>query len=320
MSEKVELETTISEDLAGSRLDQALAELFPEHSRSRLQTWIKNGFVTVNGTVHQRPRDKVSGGEEIIIKAELEVQATWEAQEIPLDIVYQDEHIIVINKPIGLVVHPATGNPDKTLVNALLHLFPELDKLPRAGIVHRLDKDTSGIMVVARSPEAHTSLVNQLQERTMHREYEAVVNGVMTAGGTVDAPMGRHPTQRVRMAVIENGTGKLAVTHYRVLDRFRAHTHIRVQLETGRTHQIRVHMAHIKYPLVGDQVYAGRLKIPKGSSDKLIETLRSFKHQALHARRLELEHPATKEHMEWSVELPKDMRELLKVLREDKKM
>jgi 23S rRNA pseudouridine1911/1915/1917 synthase len=298
--------------LSDKRLDQAAAELMPEHSRSRLQSWIKSGALTVNGAV-RKPRDKVMLDDVLDLDAEPEVQVTWEAEPISLDIVYEDEHLLVINKPAGLVVHPAAGHADGTLVNALLNHAPEVENLPRAGIVHRLDKDTSGIMVVARSLIAHTSLVDQLQTRTMGREYEAVVVGSLTGGATVDAPIGRHPQDRKRMAVVSSG--KPAVTHYRLLERFAAHTHIQCKLESGRTHQIRVHMTHVRHPLVGDPAYGGRLRLPKGTTEELRQALAAFSRQALHARRLTLEHPATGETLSWEVPLPDDMVQLIEALR-----
>ncbi|MDX1818778.1 MAG: 23S rRNA pseudouridine(1911/1915/1917) synthase RluD, partial [Marinobacter sp.] len=264
-------------ELSDRRLDQAVAELMPEHSRSRLQTWIKEGALIVNGQ-KRKPRDKVMMDDVIELEAEPEVQVSWEAQDIELDLVYEDEHLLVINKPAGLVVHPAAGHAAGTLVNAVLNYAPEVENLPRAGIVHRLDKDTSGIMVVARSLIAHTSLVDQLQTRTMGREYDAIVVGTLTGGATVDAPIGRHPRERKKMAVVSSG--KPAVTHYRLVERFAAHTHIRCKLESGRTHQIRVHMAHVKHPLVGDPLYGGRMRLPKGTTESLREVLAGFQRQA----------------------------------------
>lgn len=299
-------------DLSDRRLDQAAAALMPEHSRSRLQGWIKDGTLTVNGEA-RKPRDKVMLDDVIELDAEPEVQVSWEAEDIELDIVYEDEHLLVINKPAGLVVHPAAGHAAGTLVNAVLSYAPEVENLPRAGIVHRLDKDTSGIMVVARSLIAHTSLVDQLQTRTMGREYDAVVVGTLTGGATVDAPIGRHPRERKKMAVVSSG--KPAVTHYRLVERFAAHTHIRCKLESGRTHQIRVHMAHVKHPLVGDQLYGGRMRLPKGSTEELREVLSGFNRQALHARQLTLEHPETGEILTWEVPLPEDMVHLIEALR-----
>lgn len=314
MSATAHFNTKIPEELAGARLDKALAELFPDYSRARLQQWIKNGYVLVDDKPC-RAKDKLQGGESIAITAELEDEVTWEAEAIPLDIVYEDDDIIVINKPVGLVVHPGAGNQNRTLVNALLHHAPELSQLPRAGIIHRIDKDTSGILVVARSLMAHTHLVEQLQRREFLREYQAIVNGVLIAGGSIDEPIGRHRTQRTHMAVTD--TGKPAITHYRVIQRYRSHTHIRVKLETGRTHQIRVHMAHKRYALIGDPVYGQRLHIPSGSSEEFAQTLRSFNRQALHAEHLGLVHPRTQEFMEWSVPVPEDMQNLLAALEED---
>ncbi len=302
----------VPHELSDRRLDQAIAELMPEHSRSRLQGWIRGGVLTLNGKAG-KPRDKVMLGDRIELDAEPEARVEWQAQAIELDIVYEDEHLLVINKPAGLVVHPAAGHEDGTLVNALLNYAPEVENLPRAGIVHRLDKDTSGIMVVARSLIAHTSLVNQLQTRTMGREYEAVVVGTLTGGATVDAPIGRHPRERKKMAVVP--TGKPAVTHYRLLERFAAHTHVRCKLESGRTHQIRVHMAHVRHPLVGDPQYGGRLRLPKGTTDELREVLASFQRQALHARQLTLEHPKTSEILTWQTPIPEDFEQLLSALR-----
>ena len=314
MSDEI-LTARVPEKFARQRLDSVLAELFPDYSRRRLQQWIKNGKVLLNGQV-PRPRDKVVGDEVIEVHVDPEpVNDHCEAQRIQLDVVYQDDDLLVINKPVGLVVHPAAGHHDGTLQNARLYLDPGLEQVPRAGIVHRLDKDTSGLLVVARNLKSHKVLVEQLQARTVSREYHAIVNGVMTAGGTVEEPIGRHPRDRKRMAVREDG--KEAISHYRVIDRYRGHSHIKVNLETGRTHQIRVHMAHIHYPLVGDSVYGGRLKIPKGASEQLKEALRKFHRQALHAARLGLEHPATGEYLEWEVDLPEDMQQLLAILADD---
>lgn len=309
-----ELEAEVPAALGGKRLDQALAEMFPDFSRARLAQWVKEEKVLVDGKV-LRPRDKVIGGEAVIVRAEVEPDTRFEAQDIPLDIVYEDESIIIVNKPAGLVVHPAAGNHDGTMLNALLFHDPQLAMVPRAGIVHRLDKDTSGLLVVARTLAAQNSLVIQLQERTMSREYDAVVYGVLTGGGTVEAPIGRHSVDRKRMAVTPGG--KPAVTHYRVAERYRAYTHIKVQLETGRTHQIRVHMAHLHHPLLGDQVYAGRLRMPAGCTAALQDVLHTFRRQALHAARLGIDHPETGEYMEWEVPMPDDMVQLIEVLRDD---
>lgn len=297
------------------RLDQCLAEVFPDYSRSKLQTWIKAGRVLVDGEI-MKGREKLDGGEEIELDAEAERVIEYAPQEIPLDIVYEDDALLIVNKPAGLVVHPAVGNWDGTLVNALLNHAPSLDTLPRAGIVHRIDKDTSGLLMIAKTLQAHNSLVEQLQERSIHREYLALVKGWMTAGGTVDEPIGRHPVDRKRNAVVRRG-GKEAITHYRLEQRFKRHTLIRVKLETGRTHQIRVHMTHINYPLVGDQVYGGRFQMPADCSPALAEALRNFKRQALHAAKLGLEHPETGEYCEWEQAIPEDMQNLLKLLAEN---
>ena len=303
---------TIPDEYRGKRLDQALALLLPEFSRARLQQWIREGFVQVDGQ-SCRPRDIVKGDENLQLDVVMHEPADdCQPEDLPLSVVYEDDDLILVDKAVGMVVHPAAGNYTGTLQNALLFHYPELAVLPRAGIVHRLDKDTSGLMVVARSLPAHTGLVEQLQARRMGREYEAIVNGVMVAGGTVDQPIGRHPVDRKRMAVVRNG--KPAVTHYRVLQKFAAHTHIRVKLETGRTHQIRVHMSYINYPLVGDPVYGGRRKVPAGATPELLSVLKGFHRQALHAVRLELEHPLTGEPMQWQSALPDDMQQLLEVL------
>ena len=316
MKETIKLSAEVPVELGGERLDQAAAALFPEYSRSRLQTWIKNGELRVGGE-QRRPRDKVVSGDVLVVAAELVREVAWQAQPIDLEIVYEDDSILVLNKPAGLVVHPAAGHADGTLVNALLEHAPELAQLPRAGIVHRLDMETSGIMVVARSLSAHHHLVAQLQSRTVKREYCAVCIGAMTGGGTVDAPMGRHPKQRKKMAVLAAG-GKPAITHYRVTRRFAHHTRIAVSLETGRTHQIRVHMAYRHYPLVGDPVYGGRPRIPKGASGELIDALRRFPRQALHAQVLGLVHPQSGEEMRFECPLPDDIVGLLDILeRED---
>ena len=310
----IDRSATVSVSDCGRSLDQVAAELFEDFSRSRLQQWIKSGELRVNGQ-QQPTKHKLLGGEQLTIAAQLKSEGDWVAEDISLNIVYDDEQIMVINKPANLVVHPAAGNSEGTLLNALLFLCPQLKHVPRAGIVHRLDKDTTGLMVVAKTLEAHTDIVAQLQERSVNREYEAVVSGVMTGGGTVDQPIGRHPKQRKKMAVVKGA--KEARTHYKVLQRFAGHTYIRLKLETGRTHQIRVHMASIKYPIVGDDAYGGRFRIHKGVSDQLRETLHSFGRQALHARELGLEHPETGEYMSWTSDLPQDMQQLLQALTDE---
>jgi len=310
------LHATVPEELAGRRLDQALAALFPQYSRSRLKGWILAGLVKVNDTPQLRPRECLAGGEEIELQARVEPEQEHRPEAIDLAVVHEDEQLVVIDKPAGLVVHPGAGNPAGTLLNALLHHAPELEALPRCGIVHRLDKETSGLLVVARTLEAHTALVRQLQARTVHREYRAVVNGLLVAGGTVDAPVGRHPVQRTRMAILERG--RSAVTHYRVLERYRRHTLLRLLLETGRTHQIRVHMAHIRHPLVGDPVYGARPLLPPQPGPELARLLQGFSRQALHACALELRHPASTEPMRWESPLPEDMARLIALLEEDR--
>ncbi len=305
------LTTEVPLDMAGMRLDAALAELFSDYSRSKLQTWVKAGRVTVNGE-SLKTRDKLEGGELVTLDAEAEVVIIAAPENIPLDIVFEDDDFLILNKPAGLVVHPAIGNWNGTLLNALLHHSPQLETLPRAGIVHRIDKDTSGLLMVAKTLQAHNNLTEQLQARTIHREYQAITHNRMIAGGTIDEPIGRHPTDRLRYAVRDNG--KEAVTHYRVISRFKRHTHIQVKLETGRTHQIRVHMAHIRFSLLGDPLYSGRFQMPANCSEQLEGVLRSFKRQALHAAKLGLVHPTTGEYMEWEQPLPQDMVNLLAAL------
>lgn len=313
MKDVFELTAQVPFSMSGLRFDQAASELFPDFSRSRLQSWIKDGQLKINGVIG-KPKDKVIGGETLDLNAELEAQGDWQPEEISLNIVHEDDDLLIINKQAGLVVHPAAGNYTGTLVNALLNHIPELINLPRAGIVHRLDKETTGLMVVAKTLEAHTDLVAQLADRTVSREYEAVAVGAMTGGGTVNAPMGRHPIHRKLMAVLSSG-GKRAVTHYRVATRFPHHTHIKVKLETGRTHQIRVHMAHIGFALVGDKTYGKSFKIPKGANTHLIEALKAFPRQALHAAKLGLEHPGTGEYTEWTAPIPEDFKGLLAALK-----
>jgi 23S rRNA pseudouridine1911/1915/1917 synthase len=302
------------EELIGQRLDQALARLLPAYSRARLQQWIQEGRVTVNNQT-TRAKDRVRGGEQIEVLVPDVPAGDWQAEDIPLVIVYEDDDLLVIDKPAGLVVHPGAGNPEGTLLNALLHHVPALRRLPRAGIVHRLDKETSGLLVVAKTEMARLDLIEQLKERSLSREYMALVQGIVIAGGTIDAPIGRHALTRTRMAV--SGRGRPAVSHYRVERKFRAHTLLRVKLESGRTHQIRVHMAHLKHPLVGDPVYGGRALLPKGAAPDLIEALHGFKRQALHATRLGLVHPTTRQSMVWDSAPPQDFRDLLEVLERD---
>jgi 23S rRNA pseudouridine1911/1915/1917 synthase len=317
MAEIIQHRDTVPESCLGKRFDQTLAEMFPDYSRSRLKEWILAGHVTVDGLVVDKAREKMFGGEEIAINTEVEAEVRFAAQDLPLNIVYEDDDILVINKPAGFVVHPGAGNPDGTVLNALLHHCPQLDVVPRAGIVHRLDKDTTGLMVVAKTIAAQTNLVESLQAREITREYEAIASGIMTAGGIVDQPIGRHATKRTHMAV--TFSGRPSITHYRVMEKFRLHTRLRLRLETGRTHQIRVHMAHITHPLVGDPVYGGRPRPPKNASEELREMLRQFKRQALHAAMLSLYHPITGEQMTWHADVPEDMVALAEMLRIDSK-
>ena len=305
---------TVPAELSGQRLDQALARMFPEYSRSRLKNWLLQGFITVDEQA-MRPRDAVTGGESVRLQPQPEISVTSAPEALELDIIFADEDCLVVNKPAGLVVHPGTGNPHGTLMNGLLHHVPELDQLPRAGIVHRLDKDTSGLLVVAKTLQAHAALVRALAAREIARHYIAVCGGVLTGGGSINEPIGRHPVDRLKMSVQRDG--KAAVTHYRVIQRFAAHTSISVQLETGRTHQIRVHFAHRRHSLVGDQTYGGRLAMPAGASDRLRDTLRGFRRQALHAEKLAFAHPRSGEKIDLQVAPPADFADLLSALAED---
>lgn len=316
MNKRISVAQIIPADLDQLRLDQALAALCPEYSRSQLQNWIRGGCVQVDRRIESKPRTAVRTGQQIVIETELALQESWRAQDIPLNIVFQDEDLIIIDKPAGLVVHPGAGNPEHTLVNALLHYDPELATVPRAGLVHRLDKATSGLLVIARNLTAHHHLVKILQLREMKREYVAIVHGIIAAGGVIKTMIGRHPTQRTKMSVVVN-TGKPAVTHYRVLQTFRAHSVVRVQLETGRTHQIRVHFAHIHHPLVGDPEYGRKTFAGEKFSADLLACLQAFPRQALHAIQLTLTHPRTGAILSWSSPLPADMQQLLQQLKED---
>ena len=311
MGELINQTAIVPDELGSRRLDQIAAECFPDFSRARLQEWIKQGLLQVDGRT-RKPKEKLIGGEQLALSVEVEDDESWEPENIPLNVVYEDDDIIVINKPAEMVVHPAAGNRTGTLLNALLYHYPDNASVPRAGIVHRLDKDTTGLMVVARNLAAHTDLVYQLQDRSVSREYEAVVRGVMTGGGVVDEPIARHPHNRLKMAVVKGG--KPSITHYRLLKRYENFCHIRLKLESGRTHQIRVHMSHLHFPLVGDDLYAGGLKLPKGCPVELEEMLRVFRRQALHARKLGLIHPASDEYMEWEIPLPGDFEQLLDCL------
>ncbi|MDN6321512.1 MAG: 23S rRNA pseudouridine(1911/1915/1917) synthase RluD [Halomonas sp.] len=314
MSRIVEDTQRVPTTLAGARLDQAAAELFSDYSRERLKAWINAGELTVDGA-QSKPKAKLHGYEVLVLQATIEDDTRFVAQDIALDIVYEDDAMMVINKAAGMVVHPAAGNPDGTLLNALLHHHPAIAEVPRAGIVHRLDKDTTGLMMVAKTLPAQTVLVEQMQARSVSRQYDAVVIGKPVSGSTIDAPIGRHPKDRKRQAVTTSG--KPAITHFRVVERFRAHTHVRCKLETGRTHQIRVHMAHARLPLIGDPVYGGRAKLPPGAAGPLKEILREFPRQALHARKLIFKHPVSGETLTFQADLPDDLLMLLDYLRED---
>jgi 23S rRNA pseudouridine1911/1915/1917 synthase len=312
--ERIERRLTVPAELAGLRLDQAAARLLPEFSRSRLKTWIDAGRLTLSGQ-SARARTLLKGGEELALVAELEAAIEVAPEAIPLALVYEDAALLVIDKPVGLVVHPGAGNRSGTLQNALLHRYPELATLPRAGLVHRLDKDTSGLLLVARTLASHKTLAAALERRQIKRTYQAICQGALTGGGSIDAPIGRDPRERTRMGVVDGG--REARTRYRVLERFRAHTLCEIELETGRTHQIRVHMAHIRAPLVGDPVYGGRPRLPPRPTDELRVLLQGLRRQALHAVRLELEHPASGEALRFESALPPDLRALLAALRGD---
>ncbi len=306
--QQFKFEKKVDDSQSGKRLDQVLAILIPEHSRSRLQRWIKSGQITVNNEIVKQ-RSLVHAGDHIKILADYEKVATDLPQELPLNIIYKDDAIILINKPAGLVVHPGAGNPNNTLVNALLHHDANLEQVARAGIVHRLDKDTTGIMLVARNPQVHTNLVEQLQCREIKRDYQAIVCGQITAGSTIETNIGRHPTKRTKMAVVENG--KIAITRYRLIKRFDHYTHVKVSLETGRTHQIRVHMAHINHALIGDSVYGKNRSLQKGLNDQTKETILNFNRQALHAYSLRFTHPVTAQECQFDAPLPDDFQHLI---------
>ncbi|VFP78717.1 Ribosomal large subunit pseudouridine synthase D [Candidatus Erwinia haradaeae] len=318
MSYKIELNAIVPLDPVKNRLDQILVELFPKYSRSMLKKWILCQCVTVNGVVIHIAKKRIFGGEKICINVEIKQIDPWEAKEIPLHIVYEDQYILVIDKQPNLVVHPGAGHNHDTVLNALIYYFPAIKEVPRAGIVHRLDKDTTGLMVIAKTPSAHAHLIKALKERKITREYEAIAIGCMISGGMVNSPISRHPTKRTHMAI--NHFGKPAITYYRILKKFRSHTWLKLQLHTGRTHQIRVHMAHINHPLVGDPIYGGRLRLPKGASESVISTLHSFRRQALHATMLCLEHPILGIQMKWNSKLPQDIVNLLSSLETDMKV
>jgi 23S rRNA pseudouridine1911/1915/1917 synthase len=306
------LQIIIPSRMIGLRLDASLAEMLPDFSRSKITKWIKSGDALINGKIF-KPKDKASGNEIVFLTLNQKQSNDWAAEEIPLDIVYEDKDIIVINKQFGLVTHPGAGNWSGTLANALLYYDPALSSLDRAGIVHRLDKNTSGLMVIARNEKSQKYLVEQLQNHSVDREYSAIVYGHMIAGGTVDQPIGRDPKDRVKQAV--SMSGKDATTHYRAIERFKSHTHVKAILETGRTHQIRVHLSHVGHSLIGDPMYGGRVRFPKKASVELKDALLNFKRQALHSKKLSLAHPVSGQVMSWKATLPDDMKELLEVLR-----
>lgn len=315
MTNPIHHEMIMPDHLANMRLDLALSKLLPEYSRTQIQEWIKNACIFVNGKP-AKSKTLMKSGEKITINAVLKEKPTlFTSSPIPLNIIHEDNAILIIHKPVGLVVHPGAGNTDNTLLNALLHHAEALKELPRAGIIHRLDKNTSGVLVVAKTRAALTHLSRQLKKRTISRTYQAIVKGLITSGGTIDEPIGRHPVLRKNMAVID--TGKPARTHYRVMERYKAYTRIKIQLETGRTHQIRVHMAHIHHPILGDPTYGGRLQLPKGASPELIDILRQFKHQALHAYELSFIHPITQKIVAYQAPIPEDMQTLIDCLKED---
>lgn len=313
-NQKINLTLTIPDSHALERVDQALAKLMPDYSRTQIQEWIEANAILINGKP-TKAKTKLKGGEHVTVDANIKSQPQWEAQAIPLQIVHEDEALIIINKPVGLVVHPGAGNANSTLLNALLHHSPQLQNLPRAGIIHRLDKNTSGLLIIAKTQSAYKHISKQLKERSILREYQAIVYGTMISGGTVDAPIDRHPIQRKRMAVVD--TGKTAITHYRVAEKYRAHTRLNLKLETGRTHQIRVHMLYIRHPIVGDTEYGGRVQLAKGMTPELILALREFKRQALHAFALGLIHPISQEFIRWEIDIPEDMQNLITVLKQD---
>jgi 23S rRNA pseudouridine1911/1915/1917 synthase len=309
------IELQIPEELSGFRLDSALARMLPEHSRTRIKGWIEAGGVQI-GHLPCKPRDVVTAGSRVLVRVSVEPSSPAVLPEtMRLEIVHEDRDVLVVNKPVGLVVHPGAGNPRHTLQNALLGWDPRLASLPRAGIIHRLDKDTSGLLMVARTPEAHTALTRELMARSVSREYLAVCVGVLTSGGTIDQPIGRHRSDRLRMAV--RGDGRPAMTHYRVLERFRGHSYLSVRLTTGRTHQIRLHLSHLKYPILGDPVYGGRRGRPRGATEELAACLRAFDHQALHAAKLAFDHPRTATRLTLEAPVPADFAALLEVLRAD---
>ena len=310
----IEQDALVGDEMIGLRFDQVAATIFADFSRERLKGWLQDGQLTVNGKI-VKPKARCLGGETLSLKATLQSQNSTEPEAIALDIIYEDDDILVVNKPVGLVVHPGAGNWSGTLVNGLLYHDPKLNELPRAGLVHRIDKDTSGLLVIAKNLAAQHHLSKQLAEKSVYRIYDALVVGHVIAGGTVDQPIKRHPVERIRMSVQPGG--RPSVTHYRVQERFGSHTLVQAQLETGRTHQIRVHLSYIGFPLVGDTTYGGRIRLPQGASTELVNTLKNFKRQALHARKLGLVHPRTEKQMQFEAPWPDDFEQLIKALRQE---
>lgn len=311
MTEHIKMDATIPAEMSGKRLDQILALMLPEHSRARMQAWIRDGRIKVN-MKPLRPCDRMRGGERLEIDVEIERRAEMVAEAMPLSIIYEDESLLVVDKPAGLITHPGAGVRQHTLMNGLLHHDPELGRLARAGIVHRLDKDTSGLLVVARTPQMHTCLVRQMHSRQIRRQYVTLVTGGLIGGGVVDQPVGRHPRYRTRMAVVNNG--RPAKTHYRIAKKYPYHTRLRITLETGRTHQIRVHMAWLGHPIVGDPVYSAGQQLLKGMSPELIRLIRDFPRQALHAHTIELKDPRDGRIRHWQAPLPADINGLIGAL------
>ncbi len=310
------IELIVEEEQQGQRIDKTVATLLPEYSRSRLNRWLKEGRILINGKTCQS-KDKVKCGDILQVKPALdETEIDDKPQDIPLNIIFEDDDIIVINKPCGLVVHPGAGNQSNTLLNALLHHHPSLNTLPRAGIIHRIDKDTTGLLIIAKSLNAHHKLTQMMQEKLIKRRYLALVNGLIIAGNTIHTYMARSIKNRLKMAV--SISGKEAITHYRVKTKFNNHSLLDVELETGRTHQIRVHMAHIGHPIVGDQLYGKRNYLPKNAQESLINQLQQFKHQALHAYELSLAHPISNEPLSFKAPIPEDFNSLLSSLEEHK--
>lgn len=309
----VNLQAQVPMEFAGKRIDQFLSRNYPQYSRAQFQTWIKAGNVEIDQKICKKANTLLQEGQEIIITAFLEDTNHWDAQPIPINITFEDDDFLVINKEAGMVVHPGSGNSDNTLANALLHYFPSLMKIPRAGVVHRLDKDTSGLMLIAKTPAAYQNLIDAMKNRAIKREYLALVKGHVISGGSVDAPIGRHLTHRTKMAVVPDG--RAAVTHYRIAEKFTAHTLLTVQLETGRTHQIRVHFNHIHFPLVGDPLYRTAVALPAKLTETQQIAIRAFNRQALHAFRLSLSHPITNQPLTFEAPMPEDMQALLAILR-----